>query len=346
MSTHLRTDLHAAIDGGTQDSPLTSADLLRRIRRRRAVRSGAQGAVGLVAAGAVTAGGVHLAAGSGDGELRPGTTCGTDVAAWARTHRDDDLRVVAQPSGREMSPQLRSLGDVDEGREVGAGGPLGEWAGRTLELVAAHVADDHHAPGDGAGMRVMLARDGEVVGWAQNVARGDDAASTWQQAATVDTPEPVVVPGTTMLTAYAWLDLHACAGSDLPAGTYDVYVGDGPVTANAPVADVASGWTVDLLDPGPAVTGLPDDFPVDDVPVLPGELVAAAPHVGGGWHLEVRVPGVDAHGRAWRLLAEHGAHADTERSLSGYVTASGDWTVDVQPWDRGERISYDVRPVG
>ena len=70
---------------------------------------------------------------------------------------------------------------------------------------------------------------------------------------------------------------------------------------------VAGPWSLTLLDMPPAPTGLPEGFPVDDVPLVGGRLVSVSPMRGAsgeGWSVEIAVDGDDAAKEAVRLLGD------------------------------------------
>jgi hypothetical protein len=119
-------------------------------------------------------------------------------------------------------------------------------------------------------------------------------------------------------------------GVPLPAGEYSVYVSyaeDGERAAAGP-------WSLTLLDMPPAVTGLPDGFPVDDVPLIGGRLVSATPMRGSsgeGWSVQIAVDGDDAAMEAVRLLGDDLPSGSALAPPPGVSFPVAGWDVTVAP---------------
>jgi hypothetical protein len=132
-------------------------------------------------------------------------------------------------------------------------------------------------------------------------------------------------------------------GDPLPAGEYGVWVsyetGDGERAVTGP-------WSVTLLTPPPAPTGLPAGFPVDDVPLVGGRLLSAG-RSGDGWGVEIAVDGDDAVSEAIRALGEPTPLVPTVSfSPYGYYPV-GDWEVHVAASvsaDGEPSVVYAIRP--
>lgn len=332
MTLHLSSALHDRIDGGPQESPFTVDDVLGRIRRRRAVRQTTRGAVGLTAIGAVALGTLHLTKGSTPAE----PTCGTDVAPSAVTHdlAIGRLRDFTADSSTVVTALTQQL-DHPDGGDVS----LGSFGGRQLDLVAVRRWSDAHPEGDGGRMRVLVVRDGEVVASGRS-----EEAVTWFDALPLPDGSAPVEEGAPMVGA-ALVDLDACHGA-LPAGRYELYVGEEPADGTAGTGGVAGPWTVDLLPDDDTVHGLPDGFPADDLPLPGGSTVLLAyQSEDGGWLVDVALDGDDALRRAQQLLPKTtGDNMDPDSG--GVLTESGDWYVDVQEntFDGRPGLTYHLRP--
>lgn len=347
MSTHLRTDLHRAIDGGGDASPFTSDDLVGRIRRRRAVRTGTRAAVGVGAAGAVALATTTLGqpdrspaapAGSPTGGFGG---CGLDVETYAAAHPDTTYTLVGPGDA------VAALDAFAAGGDQQLGSTLGRFGGRTLELLALTTASGGHSS-DVPSARLLLASDGVVVGWAQtNDLAPDSANISWWTTAMRQSDlwdGDVSVTGSSVATA-----VESCDGGTPAPGTYALYAAPGVLRPDQSLLDVAGPWQVELLPAVDGVSALPDDFPSAAVPMPGGTVVEATREADGGWSLEVAVDGDDRLTRALELLPEvPGARPldDTTTPVERPST-DGAWTVRVAPSqhpDGRDTLVYRLTP--
>jgi hypothetical protein len=177
---------------------------------------------------------------------------------------------------------------------------------------------------------------------------GDEGARSsglWTRILQADPARELPFPLTATAVAPS---VQGCDRAPVPAGTYAVYVASDVLSPEQSLLDVAGPWSVDLLPEAPAVTGLPADFPVADVPLPGGRLVVAA-REGDGWVVEVALAGDDRVVRAVALLA--GATEPTGlagRSGTGTITsARGAWEVEVTASTTGggeESLVYRLTP--
>ncbi|KQR17106.1 hypothetical protein [Cellulomonas sp. Leaf334] len=141
------------------------------------------------------------------------------------------------------------------------------------------------------------------------------------------------------------LGLQGCDESgDLPPGTYDLYVAYDTDSAGGAEADripedraLAGPWTVDLLAAEPQPTGLPSEFPTDELPLAGGRLVSAerlSPSPTSGWRVVVEVDGDDALRQSVELLAlpGHDTTRTVEQAVDG-ATATTSLEGSIAGWD-------------
>ena len=142
-----------------------------------------------------------------------------------------------------------------------------EFARQQLE--PAESSERISGAGDELDSQVLITQDGTVV--ASDVDPSPDPQYSW-----ISSPDRSVATGVTST------ELSTCAtdgdpgGVPLPAGEYSVYVS----YAEADERAVAGPWSLTLLDMPPAPTGFPEDFPVDDVPLVGGRLLSVSPMAG------------------------------------------------------------------
>lgn len=347
MSTHLRTGLHDAIDGGADASPFTSHDLLGRIRRRRAVRTGTRAAVGVGAAGAVALAATTLGqpddapagpAGSPTGGFG---ACGLDVRTYADDHPDTSYTLVGPRD------PVAALDTFATGGDQQLGTSLGRFGGRTLELLALSTVTGGHSGGTPSA-RLLLASGGVIVGWAQtNDAAADGGNVAWWTTAMRGS---ALWQGDVSVTASSVAtDVESCDGGALAPGTYEVYAAPGTLRPDQPLLDVAGPWQVELLPAVDAVSSLPHDFPRAAVPMPGGTARQVTREADGGWSVEVAVDGDDRLARALRLLPEDvGAQplGDTSSTVERPST-DGAWTVRVaasHDGDGHDTLVYRLTP--
>ncbi|MGW6129570.1 hypothetical protein ACWFNE_06050 [Cellulomonas sp. NPDC055163] len=311
MSTDLSHALHDAVDAprAADRAPLDTAGLTARIRRRRAVRAGVRGTVGLGAAGAVALGAAALARSDAAGlpaavpGAEPGA-CGSSAGSLGSTDGDVSIEVVGAGVGvltastwqRESRAPLGSL----QGRELAVSFATVQYAGPgvTVELVRALDGPPHLA----------VVHDGTVVS-VPGPARRTPAQEAVDSLAVLDPSglragelDPTGAPGEVVV------DLTTCGtdGEPLPPGHYDVYAWTDAVAPGGRVVD--GPWDLELLEPVTTPVPLPAGFPVD-VPLVHGELVEALTLDGttaSGWLVTVGVAGTDGRQRAVRALADAG----------------------------------------
>ncbi|NKY40705.1 hypothetical protein [Cellulomonas septica] len=326
MSTHLRTGMHDAIDGGSDDSPFTSHDLVGRIRRRRAVRTGARTAVGVGTAGAIAVVGVRLSDGRDDGgpsfgPAAPGAPaeCGTDIAGYAAEHPDPDLSVG---SGADA---VSALGAYAVQRSRDSALSLGRYGGREIDLLVVRPLDDGGDPVSSA-VRLLLASDDVVVGWAQVDGGGSDPGTSTSSVR----DEKLWPDGGGATVIRTTPTVAGCDGSALPAGRYDLYAAPDVLYPDQPLLGVAGPWPVELLPTTDEVTGLPRAFPADRVPMPGGTVVSAERAAVGGWTVELAVEGDDRLDRAVAILQRNYERLEIGLgSTTATLTTADGWRVVV-----------------
>ncbi|MGY4645417.1 hypothetical protein [Cellulomonas sp. URHB0016] len=368
MSVELGRALHDAVDPGPQDAPFETAGLVRRVRRRRAVRRGVRATVAVGAAGAIVLGAGHLAGGpSGLPAARPDAapgTCGSDVARLGPAGGSDELGVVyRRGTDREVGWTSEQLRD--------AGATLGSFSGRRLAVqTVSPIADESLQSLDGpdvTALRVQAAQvavdaaddpvlEVEAERLSATVARLDalrGGATPTPAPAPASEPDvrllvthagtvvstagldrimsgPLLTHGTGTLTTFA-ADLTSCApgGGDLPPGAYDAWL---TVPGKDAGRTLVGPLALDLLAPDAPVSGLPDGFPAE-VPLVAGTLVNAGRLDGGGWTAEVAVPGDDRlTGAASALGLDPDEAATYQTSMDGLSDSSSFFVSDVGRW--------------
>lgn len=189
-----------------------------------------------------------------------------------------------------------------------------------------------------ARLRVLVTHDDRVVATTVLPAAGtSDAAARWARATSG------------LLTEEVRLDLVTCAvdgaddgGEPLPSGTYDLFV----VRDREPLTGAAGPWTLTVPPHASVVPGLPDDFPVDAVPMPPGHLLSVDGDAAGGWTVEAEVTGVD------RLVVANALLTGVDGAREEYLDPFGTgvevpgWSVEVTPGEQGDATTlvYEVRP--
>ncbi|MFS0700180.1 hypothetical protein AB6N24_09440 [Cellulomonas sp. 179-A 4D5 NHS] len=322
MSTDLSHALREAVDGPLAGAgpALDTTGLAARIRRRRAVRAGVRGTVGVGAAGAVALAGAVLAR-SDDAGLpaavpgaEPGA-CGSSADSLGSTDGDVSIEVVGAGVGvlSATSWQYDSrapLGSL-QGRELAVSFATVQYAGpgTTVELVPALDEAPHLA----------VVHDGTVVS-VPGPARRTPAQEAVDSQARLDPSgfRPGGLDATSALRELV-VDLAACGtdGEPLPPGAYDVYAWTDAATPGERVVD--GPWDLELLDPATTPVPLPAGFPTD-VPLVDGELVEATALDGttaSGWLVTVGVAGTDGRQRALRSLADAGYTVASAEQLDG-----------------------------
>ncbi|MBB2922392.1 hypothetical protein [Cellulomonas cellasea] len=322
MSTDLSRALHDAVDVplGAGRPALDTTGLAARIRRRRAVRAGVRGTVGLGAAGAVALGGAALARSDAAGlpAAVPGAApgaCGSEADSLGSTAGDVSIEVVGAGVGVLSATTWQydsqaPLGSL-QGRELAVSFTTLQYAGpgATAELVPSLDEPPHLA----------VVHEGTVVS-VPGPARRTPAQEAVDSQARLDpsgfhpggfdatsTPREVVV------------DLAACGtdGEPLPPGRYDVYAWTDAASPGERVVD--GPWDLELLEPVTTPVALPAGFPAD-VPLVHGELVEAVSLDGttaSGWLVTVGVAGTDGRQRALRTLADAGYTVASAELLDG-----------------------------
>ncbi|MDC7123458.1 hypothetical protein OMK64_18155 [Cellulomonas fimi] len=259
-----------------------------------------------------------------DGAGEPATELSSlqDTLALVEQGYVDRLR--AREAGEEVSQE-----DLDERAATVAG----LRASIATRLAAGEVAPPTPAV---ARVRVLVTYDEHVVATAVLPEEGaSDASAAWDRSTSG------------LLTEQVRLGLVTCtvdgAGGDpLPAGTYDVLV----AREGEPLTDASGPWTLTVPPLASAATGLPDDFPVDVVPMPPGTVLSVDGDATAGWRVELDVAGVDRLLVAADLLtAVDGATEEYRDPLGAGVAVPG-WSVEIHPGDEGDDTSlfYDVRP--
>ena len=206
------------------------------------------------------------------------------------------------------------------------------------QLESAQSSEPISGHGDELDSRILITYDGTVVA-------SDADPSLDEQYPWMSSTDRSVVMGLTDT------ELRTCAtdgdpgGVPLPAGTYSVYVS----YAEAGERAVAGPWSLSLLDMPPAPTGLPEGFPIDDVPLIGGRLVSATPLRGssGGWGVEIAVDGDDAAAEAVRLLDGDRTTLSSLSPPPGLTFPVAGWEVGVAPSTSadGERtVVYTIVP--
>jgi hypothetical protein len=268
MTFDLSRALQDAAEGGVAGrTSIPPGHVVARIRRRRAVRTTTNGAVGVAAAGALaiagwqlggspTAGWGHDAA-TPDRTLVTGASCGGPVepssAVLSRSAGTADGLPGAVAAGASARLTLASVSSPVEG-----GGVLAV----DVTLTYAWPADP---PGDLAlvgDVQLIIARDGVVVG------RTADEPSAFVSLLTVRRGSDG--PSTTIRSRE--LDLVSCTdGVGLPAGEYELYAAqalrpaagtDRAAAGGAPTVLVTAGpWPLTVTEPGPdgAASPLPTE---------------------------------------------------------------------------------------
>ena len=308
MTLNLSARLRDAVDGpghgldavvGEDPAGFDLATLSTRIRRRRRARVTVLSAVGVTTAGAVALSG-SLVVGSRGADDRPAEPAAAvalpPIGRQLCGHDPAELAGVDTTS--RLAPGTTTLSDDGNGNlVVGAGGDdLGEIAGRRL---AASVVSSEPS-GMAAGSLVVLTSAGTVVAVGELEPEGSGGETFFESSAA--TVEPVTADLAPCPTA------QGTTPDRVPSGAYSV-VYLVPATdgggAQGLVRAEPDGLSVTLLDLPAPVTGLPDAYPADEVPVVGGTLLGV--HEGGvlahdGWQVQVAVAGDDGLTRVAQAL--------------------------------------------
>ena len=308
MTLNLSARLRDAVDGpghgldavvGEDPAGFDLATLSTRIRRRRRARVTVLSAVGVTTAGAVALSG-SLVVGSRGADDRPAEPAAAvalpPIGRQLCGHDPAELAGVDTTS--RLAPGTTTLSDDGNGNlVVGAGGDdLGEIAGRRL---AASVVSSEPS-GMAAGSLVVLTSAGTVVAVGELEPEGSGGETFFESSAA--TVEPVTADLAPCPTA------QGTTPDRVPNGAYSV-VYLVPATdgggAQGLVRAEPDGLSVTLLDLPAPVTGLPDAYPADEVPVVGGTLLGV--HEGGvlahdGWQVQVAVAGDDGLTRVAQAL--------------------------------------------
>jgi hypothetical protein len=367
MNLDLPHALHDAVDGPARPgvphphgAALDTARLASRIRRRRAVRAGVQGTVGLGAAGAVALGGIQLA--RPDASVLPAAqpgaapgTCGSSLDALLGSATDGPLELDLAAAGAG----IRSAGDGSWRRDSPT--DLGVLRGRELTLAVVSQDDSTGSgptlrlPSDG--LHLVVVHDGTVVSLPVAIeSRGsDDRTVLWNEGplgellATVGADDvqsltPVLddgLGGTVEIDVRTreaqTLAVHVLTcgtdgdtgGAALPTGDYDVYAVRDYVSArDGDLRAVDGPWTLRLLDEdtagGAVPAGLDADVPIVDAARARVDTLDGT--TAAGWVVTVTVEGTDGRLRAERALAAAG-FAHTDGSASGAAITEDDTSV-------------------
>lgn len=386
MSFDLARALHDAVDDGpgprTGTGPVgTLSDdrdvvghLASRIRRRRAVRAGVRGGVGLATAGAVAIVGGQIAGRRGLGDALPAAvpgaepgTCGSDVAALGPSTGTDAIGIAAVGTawsdGASWTVDSSADLGVLRGRElstvVTAGAPEGGSAGPVF-LVVTHdgtVVSDLPPVTDLTGTATLTVGAEGATSW---VSLGEDARLTFtgglggvpnSSSAATEALVTCTVPGADTSDA------------PLPAGDYEVYAYQDTVSSVGVTERRVEGpWSLTLLDQEGSPVILPPGFP-QDLPVVDGTLVDSVTLDGttdDGWLATVEVDGTDGLTRAVRALESSGFSASgattalmgfSDRDpgflgISGYSASSATYDVTLtETNDNGgpREVQYQIR---
>ncbi len=308
MTLNLSARLRDAVDGpghgldavvGEDPAGFDLATLSTRIRRRRRARATVLSAVGVTTAGAVALSG-SLVVGSRGADDRPAEPAAAvalpPIGRQLCGH--DPAEIAGVDTTSRLAPRTTTLSDDGNGNlVVGAGGDdLGEIAGRRL---AASVVSSE--PGDmAAGGLVVLTSAGTVVAVGELEPEGSGGETFFESPAA--TVEPVTADLAPCPTA------QGTTPDRVPSGAYSVVylvpAADGG-GAQGLVRAEPDGLSVTLLDLPAPVTGLPDAYPADEVPVVGGTLLGV--HEGGvlahdGWQVQVAVAGDDGLTRVAQAL--------------------------------------------
>lgn len=316
MTIDLGRTLHDAVDGAGTTYLLGHArpeadvvgdlvgHLAARIRTRRAVRAGARAGVGLVTVGAIAAFGGQIVGRRGADDLLPAAvpgaapgTCGSSVATLV-------------PSGGAV-PTASLAVAADGSGIVNADVPLGPFVGRNLPAYARLPSEPDPLRSVGADGSSTTASYPDGRTRSVVIARGDTVvavlpASKDLQLIWVDQQAGSAIPvgnGSAPNLVTCATRGSAGGGDALPAGSYTAYpvveYSDSSVPGGI-VRAVGAPSPLTLLPTAPAMSGLPDAFPVD-VPIIGGRLVEATELDGSlasGWVVTVAVDGTDGFTRA------------------------------------------------
>ncbi|MDQ0375182.1 hypothetical protein [Cellulomonas humilata] len=207
------------------------------------------------------------------------------------------------------------------------------------QLEAAESSERISGTGDELDSQILITHDGTVV--ASDADPSPDPRYSWMSS-----PDRSVVSGLTST------ELITCAtdgdpgGVPLPAGEYSVYVS----YAEADDRAVAGPWSLTLLDMPPAPTGLPEGFPVEDVPLVGGRLVSVSPMRGAsgeGWSVVIAVDGDDAAKEAVRLLGDDWSTYPALAPPPGITFSVAGWEVGVAAStseDGEQTVAYSILP--
>jgi hypothetical protein len=338
MSVDLRGALHDAVDGDPGGGPWDATDrlagLTTKVRRRRAARAAATSAAGLGAACAV---------GAASAWWPPGPSNEAPAVASPPVSEDGDPVPPVSPvpfsesalCGAAVSPtsgaDRASLGLPDVERDL-------ELVGRSIGSVPVWLSVQADASSGGVATRALDDAQVVVVSGGRVVAVAEDAATVVSSNATTlgmlrlaqqddpagsgDLEACVAAPGTAGL-----------AGHVPPAGDYTLHAVVDLVANSAGDIEriVSPGVALSLLPEQPLLApeapGLPEDFPLDVVPIVGGTVTDGAHFTSNrvSWKVTVEVEGDDALSRAVTALGSTGlgqwAHLT---GLAPDSSASGD----------------------
>jgi hypothetical protein len=192
-----------------------------------------------------------------------------------------------------------------------------------------------------ARVRVLVTYDDRVVA-ATTIPRDgqSDADAAWDRT----------VAGPTVRER-AHLPLETCTvdgvgGDPLPSGTYEVLVAR-DAGAGVPPTAVAGPWTLVVPPRVGAVTGLPDDFPTDVVPMPPGRLLEVSGAAAEGWTVQIAVEGDDRFTVGADLLDDVPDAVEEYRAPTGARVLVPGWAVELRSGTDGDvtTLRYSVAPL-
>ena len=189
-------------------------------------------------------------------------------------------------------------------------------------------------------MRVLLARDGEVVAWGETT-----DPVTWLDVSQEPDGAPAGRRATASSSARRASAWRGAAARSIPAGTTST-----SARVPRPAPPSATSPAPGRRPPARRRTGRrpPRRLPHRRRAPPDGSTVRFAYRTDdGGWLLDVLVDGDDALSRALSLLPE--PVLDSLDPVSGgWLTTSGDWYVDVDPneFEGHPGLTYRLRPAG
>ncbi|MGN8247368.1 hypothetical protein ACTHAM_001543 [Cellulomonas soli] len=363
MSIDLARTLHENVDSGpAADSDGTSGfdldALTARVRRRRTRRAVTRAAVGVGAAGAFAFAGMQVVGRRGPDDVLPAAdpaaapgTCGSAVGRLGQSpDASASVMLPATPPAGRAVPAMRGSTDGGEpivvtGRRVSLGLQVGPYSTEQYASGTARFHIDDDLP---SRTRWVVAHQGTVVGSQSAVRPTDSMVGVYVD----EDGHP------SMQTSGGILDLTTCAtaaaagGVALPDGSYQLYAIELAASPMEDAAVLGGPWPLELRAALPAVTGLPDRYPADEVPVVGTALydvfeldgVAAA-----GWVLQSETDSnsaldaaTDAVVAAGGTLVTSLATIESERGIVGLDTSER--TLSTAHWD--VKLSLSAAPDG